>query len=1012
MLSKEPLTPSVSSPEEDFLLRNVEALQKIAIFADLSEGFTVGFVEIALENDLNLTIRALDSHKDNPEIQWISLHFDDPDLRYLIASITEALQEVEVIPNKKVVLLISGLERAIGQYGDYPPLLSNLNIARDTYPRKLPYPMLFFLPSYAMTRFARSAPDFWAWKSIEVRLQSDIKQPKLQVFLRHQNRIIPSNIRKGSPNFVGRTEELICLHKVLQEEGSVSVSGMGGIGKTELVIHYAQMFQEHYSACYWFSLADGSLADLLLRKALPYLAMPERVLNLDDIYEQVQWCWLNWHPTEGEILIILDDVRSINDIPKQAMPISTRFKIILTTRKKNLSLSFRELNLSLFQEDKSIELLKSIVGEERINKEINSAREICRYIGYLPLAIELIAAYLKEDEILSIDQYLKELSLNDRSSSDEMLESLHVERGIISSFDLSWISLRDNAKNIAMLLSRFALAEIPWKDLVEPTIKLLEWDEEAVIKARVQLANFHLISIRDRKNIAIHPLVREYFRYQGNQIGEKFIHSLQKSIVSNMVDIAKLIPQTPTKELLNKISAYIPHLHEVSEFMLDDIPNPDDNLNWVFIGIARFYEGQGLYSLAEYPYKKCLASVRQILGEHHPAIATSLNNLAGLYYSEGRYAEAEPLYLKALALRQELLGDRHPNVATSLNNLAALYDSQGRYAEAEPLYKQALLLRQELLGDRHPDVAQSLNGLAALYDSQGRYTEAEPLYKQALLLRQELLGDRHPDVAQSLNNLARLYDSQGRYEEAEPLYKQALALRRELLGDRHPDVAQSLNNLARLYDSQGRYEEAEPLYKQALVLSQELLGDRHPSVATSLNNLAGLYRSQRRYEEAEPLYKRALALRQELLGDRHPDVAQSLNNLAELYRSQGRYAEAEPLYKQALLLKQELLGDRHPDVATSLNNLALLYRSQGRYAEAEPLYKQALLLKQELLGDHHPSVATSLFNLAVLYHDMDRPSEALNLIQRAIQIFEETLGVNHPNTKAALSWLQTIQNAL
>ena len=177
--------PSTNSPEEVFLLRNAEALEKIAIFVDLSEGFTVGFVEANLERDRNLAIQALVSRRDNPEIQWIPLYFDERDLRYLIAAITHALQQVELIPNQKVVLLLSGLEKTIGGYGDYPPLLSNLNIARDAYAHKLPYPMLFLLPSYAMTRFARFAPDFWAWKSIEVRLQSDILTPAQSVAEMH-----------------------------------------------------------------------------------------------------------------------------------------------------------------------------------------------------------------------------------------------------------------------------------------------------------------------------------------------------------------------------------------------------------------------------------------------------------------------------------------------------------------------------------------------------------------------------------------------------------------------------------------------------------------------------------------------------------------------------------------------------------------------------------------------------------------------------------------------------------
>jgi tetratricopeptide (TPR) repeat protein len=84
------------------------------------------------------------------------------------------------------------------------------------------------------------------------------------------------------------------------------------------------------------------------------------------------------------------------------------------------------------------------------------------------------------------------------------------------------------------------------------------------------------------------------------------------------------------------------------------------------------------------------------------------------YKSQGRYAEAQPLYLQALELWKRLLGEEHPAVTTSLNNLAGLYKSQGRYAEAQPLYLQALELRKRLLGEEHPAVASTLNNLALL----------------------------------------------------------------------------------------------------------------------------------------------------------------------------------------------------------------------------------------------------------------------------------------------------------
>jgi CHAT domain-containing protein/tetratricopeptide (TPR) repeat protein len=421
---------------------------------------------------------------------------------------------------------------------------------------------------------------------------------------------------------------------------------------------------------------------------------------------------------------------------------------------------------------------------------------------------------------------------------------------------------------------------------------------------------------------------------------------------------------------------------------------------------------QGKYQEAIPLLERVLSIRKKVLGNEHPDVASSLNNLAALYTSQGRYSEAEPLYRQALEMRKRLLGNERPLVASSLNNLAALYTSQGRYSEAEPLLHQALEMRKRLLGNEHPDVVQSLNNLAVLYESQGRYSEAEPLYRQALEMNKRLLGNEHPGVATSLNNLGLLYKKQGRYSEAEPLYRQALEMRKRLLENQHPLVAQSLNNLALLYKSQGRYSEAEPLLRQALEMKKRLLGNEHPDVANSLNNLATLYESQGRYSEAEPLLRQALEMRKRLLGNEHPDVASSLNNLAFFYQSQGDYSEAEPFYLQAFEMMKRLLGNEHPDVASSLNNLAGLYGSQGRYSEAESLYRQALEMRKRLLGNEHPDVAQSLNNLAGLYKSQGRYSESEPLYRQALEMMKRLLGNEHPlvaqslNNLAWLYWRQ------
>ncbi|MHC5716723.1 tetratricopeptide repeat protein [Nostoc sp.] len=89
----------------------------------------------------------------------------------------------------------------------------------------------------------------------------------------------------------------------------------------------------------------------------------------------------------------------------------------------------------------------------------------------------------------------------------------------------------------------------------------------------------------------------------------------------------------------------------------------------------------------------------------------------GYYLNErAGYSEAEPLSKKALELSQRLLGDDHPFIGTSYNDLAGLYYSQGRYSEAEPLSKKALELSQRLLGEEHPTTATIRKNLKSLRD--------------------------------------------------------------------------------------------------------------------------------------------------------------------------------------------------------------------------------------------------------------------------------------------------------
>jgi len=751
-----------------------------------------------------------------------------------------------------------------------------------------------------------------------VSAQSNAAQPAI--------REIHHNIPPAVPfeKFVGRETELEKLHQQLQtsrQVAIVAVAGMGGVGKTELATQYAKQHLQNYEGgvC-WLSAQGIDVGIQILR----FAELKFKLIAPDDweLADRLRYCWENWQ--QGEVLLVFDDV---TDYKKQVQPYlppeSLRFKVLLTTR-LGFDRTLPQLPLGVLKPLAAMKLLKSLVDRERLKSEPWVARKICKFLGYLPLALELVGRYLDTMPDLSLEKLLKRLEKK-RLEHEAIAKAnplMRYEYGVAEAFALSWEQLDENAQELGCWLSLFALADIPL------FLERIEDDDEQELyeKAIADLRKLHLIQSQAKGIYRLHPLIRQFFQMKLDESSE--VDEVKTTFAATMLNVAKQIPQLPKREEILNLTPHIPHLVEVATHLSQYLS--DEDLIWPFTGLGWFYQGQGLYQQAEPWYKLCKEVAENRLGLEHLGVAASLNNLAELYRYTGRYSQAERLYKQALKLTKSLLGDNHLYVASSLNNLAELYRSTGQYSQAEPLFQQALELRKCLLEDNHLHIAQSMNNLAGLYYSTGRYSEAEPLYQQALELTKRLLGDNHPDVAISLNNLALLYKCTGCYSKAEPLYQQALELEKRLLGDNHPNIATSLNNLAGLYYSTERYNEAEFLYQQALELWKSLLGDNHPNVATNLNNLALVYESTKRYSEAELLYQQVLELKKHLLGENHPSIATSLNNLAELYFSTGRYSQAEPLYQQALVICEQTLGVGHPDTIKVRGNYARFLREAYR----------------------------------------------------------------------------------
>ena len=711
---------------------------------------------------------------------------------------------------------------------------------------------------------------------------------------------------RGSVHFVGRETELTTIHEDLGRRKCVAITGMGGLGKTELVTQYATQYQDHYDGIIWFNARQGFLAEEVVNFfTLKFgLEIPqtqgEKPLTLK---QQVDWCWLQYPKTQKPVLIVVDDLTDLTQL-QEVVPPETRFRVLITTRQQHLDPNYiQELPLEVLSPPIALELLQKQLGKnhQRVVNEPETATEICKFLGNLPLGIILVGSYLTTDLGLSLTEMLERLQK--RKLAETALQKRKTinpnELGIKAAFNLTWETLDTQTQYLGAFLSLFSPQLIFWdlvvwviKFEVENKEKQLIWTKEELTtsKKRLYQVNFLQTGQESPEAYTIHNLVRLFLQEQLAEFGEKQL-ILERTFITPMIFVAETLPQSPTSEDIENVKTVVVHWEDLGKRLIDEINQETaaannlpvsmvaDEIFWVFEGLGRFYEGQGLYQVAEFWYQQLVKVCQIVFTGDHPNVASSLNNLAVLYRNQGKYSEAEPLYLDALEITRRLFTGDHLDVASSLNNLASLYDSQGKYSEAEPLLLDALEMTRRLFTSDHPNVASSLNNLAVLYRNQGKYSEAEPLLLDALEMRKRLFTGDHPDVATSLNNLALLYDSQGKYSEAEPLYLDVLEMTKRLFTGDHPNVATSLNNLASLYRNQGKYSEAEPLYLDALEMRKRLFTGDHPVVATSLNNLALLYKNQGKYSEAEPLYLEALAMSERVQGTNHPNTIIFRNNL-------------------------------------------------------------------------------------------------------------------------------------
>lgn len=548
---------------------------------------------------------------------------------------------------------------------------------------------------------------------------------------------------RRNPFFTGRENLLRQLHdnlttdKVAALTQAQAISGLGGIGKTQIAVEYAYRYHQDYQAVLW------TCADTVEALVSGFVALAE-LLQVSQQEEQDQHKIVqavkDWLKTHDRWLLILDNADDLA-LVCDFLPRAGAGHVLLTTRAVSMGRLASCIEVETLDQETGALFLLRRAGllaadaslDQAADGDLALARELVGKMGGLPLALDQAGAYVEEMQC-SLADYLH-------------LYSKH---------------------RTALLKERGGL--VP--DHPEPVATTWSLSFTAIEQTRPAAADLLRVCAFLQPDAIPEEIILEGAQFLGPQLQALATDPLAFNRAINALLSYSLIRRNPTEHLLS--------VHRLVQAVLYDAMGEEDRELWTAHVVqalnAAFPETKEsvTYEMWEQcerltPHALNCAGCAVSQAKDNVALAALLTKTADYLRERAQYAESKSLYQQALSICEHTLGPDHPLVAHSFNGLANIYRDQGKYEQAELLYQRALTLRQRHRGPQHPETAESLHDFATFHHMQGRRAETLSLYQQALTIREQQLGPQHPDTVRTRTRYTQVLREAGRYDEASAL---------------------------------------------------------------------------------------------------------------------------------------------------------------------------------------------------------------------------------------------------
>jgi non-specific serine/threonine protein kinase len=670
-----------------------------------------------------------------------------------------------------------------------------------------------------------------------------------------------NNLPYEATSFVGRATEIAEGRQLLDHSRLLTLTGVGGCGKTRLAQRLAKELSESPKYDVWFvdlaHLAEGAGVVLELAVTLGVREEPGRPIS-QTIVDHLR-------PRRG--LILLDNCEhmraSCSELAAELLPACPEMKLLVTSRER-LDVpgeQMYEVKPLSTPDPKGTATAASISTFDAVRLFIERAvlvrpafqitdsnapavAEICRRLDGIPLAIELAAARVRA---ISPSQIGAKLNDRFRLLASGSSSKLPRHQTLRAALQWSYDQLTAAEQQLFGVLAVFSGG---WTLEAAAAVSGDGQDDFAVLDLLASLVDKSLVVVTESSTGAS--------RYRFLETVREFaLQAVRSYLLTHPLD------SDVHAEARRRHSDFFLSLAETAAGSLEG-PAEGDSL-------LRISAEQG----------NCLEAFYACLELGNISSATRLLvSLAPHWVLLGQWSHGRSLCGRLLELG---IGEKPSEVTCEVLNWAGTFARcQGDYTEAALLLERAQQLSAELGYTRV--LSQALVGLGNVSRYRSDYEYAEEFYGRALRIEREL--GRPARVALVQDNLGLVAYNRGQHAKAEALFSGALGTFRNLRISRR--VAACERHLGLLAYDRGDMKTSRLHLEESLLVERRLVN--HYGIALTLANLALVLARQGEVNSALDVGSESLRIR-ETLGDKW-GVANSLLNLSQVYTQAGDLLKA------------------------------------------------------------------------------------------------------------------------